>query len=384
VTNNTEDNSIYFTPSIQRYYDTQLKEMVDQPDITTVIEAALSGETEFSQLHIENNNLATGIVPIRHPDNPNSMIGAIVWRAELNPWEIIQFRDFSQKILIALGITTLFSAVLGTIFGIFSSRNLVGRLSNLSSVINEWSHGNFASKITDEETDELNQVAVDLNQMSGHIETLLLEKQEMSIIRERNRLARDLHDSVKQETFAASAQLAAARSLIRSKPDAAEGHLNEANLILDRVRTELTSLIHELYPTLLENRNLAESIRAFASDWEGIYNIKPNIEIVGYRGLPKAVEKTFYLILQEALSNVARHSHATEVDIYLKQNPLNVFMMVSDNGCGMATDRKSLGIGMKSMNERARLMGGTLDMASSPAEGTCIRIEIPLDGNDGS
>ena len=219
--------------------------------------------------------------------------------------------------------------------------------------------------------------------MSGHFELLLLEKQELSIIRERNRLARDLHDTVKQETFAASAQLGAAKTLLRKNPEKAAQQLVEADNILDRVRANLTSLIHELYPIRQKGKSLPEAITAFCQEWEHIYGIHVNLKFSQYLGLAENIERAFFMVIQEALSNVARHSKATEVEIFLKQNPHYAFIMICDNGTGMEKNNQNPGIGMKSMNERARLLGGTLEIASVDNEGTCIRLEVPLEEKNG-
>ena len=375
------EDQVAIVSAVQRYYTAQLEQRISQSEsMQTLIANVFQDQNSVENVFLEEQGNSYGIVPIPHSHNEKVVVGAILWQTKLEPWDIVQYRDFLRTMSAVLLVTLVLSAIIGTVFGVLSSRTLVRRLSSLSGVINHWSAGNFAAKINDSGQDELHTVAVELNTMSDHFESLLLEKQEMSIIRERNRLARDLHDSVKQDTFGASAQLAAARALIRSKPDQAIGHMEEANNILDRVRSELTSLIHELYPAHLANHSLPDSIQRFVNEWKKIYGLEVKIHILSYQGLPKTVEKTFYLILQEAFSNVARHSKASTVEVFLKQSELSAFLMISDNGCGMNVDSTELGIGMKSMNERAKLMGGTLDVISASSEGTCIRIEVPLEG----
>ena len=379
-----ENEQVGAINTVQDSYATILEQRIRHSEFQKIIDGLYSGNHSFEATHKITLNQTIGIVPIYHPGNSEVLIGAIAYEANLTPWEVLKHRDFYPNIFILMGITTAISALMGTFFGFLSSRNLVRRLAHFSGTIEEWSGGNFTPRIIDSNEDELSAVAEDLNEMSKHFESLLQEKQELSIIRERNRLARDLHDSVKQETFAASAQVAAAKTLLKKNPEKAIVQLTEADQILDRVRTSLTSLIHELYPTQVKDLTLTEAILSFGQEWEKIYGIEVKLKFANYRGLDEKIERAFYMILQEALSNVARHSGATEVEIFLKQNPHYAFIMICDNGKGIPKQGQTPGIGLKSMNERARLLGGTLEIASVEEEGTCIRVEVPLERRDES
>jgi signal transduction histidine kinase len=374
-----EEEQVAIVSAVQRYYSAILNQRIRESEFQELIDSLYAGDTSFEATHRTSLNQTKGIIPIYHPGNHAVLIGAVAYEAHLTPWEILEYRDFYTQIIIVMVLTTLISALMGTFFGFLSSRGLVNRLSHFSGTIGKWSEGNFAPRIVDNGGDELNSVAEDLNEMSEHFEVLLIEKQELSIIRERNRLARDLHDSVKQETFAASAQLGAAKTLLKKDPEKAILQLTEADHILDRVRTELTSLIHELYPTQHRDMTLTEAILSFGQEWERIYGIHVKLKFTQYKGMPESIERAFYMVMQEALSNVARHSKATEVEIFLKQNPHYAFLMICDNGIGIPQNKPTRGIGLKSMNERARLLGGTLEIASIEEGGTCIRMEVPLE-----
>ncbi|MEE4194861.1 MAG: histidine kinase [Anaerolineae bacterium] len=379
-----EEEQVAIVSAVGRYYAAVLEQRIRDSEFQVLIDNLYAGDTSFEATHRITLNQTIGIVPIYHPNNKAVLIGAIAYEAHLAPWEVLEYQDFYTQILILMGITLLISALMGTFFGFLASRGLVNRLGHFSTTISKWSEGNFAPRIVDKEKDELNVVAEDLNEMSEHFESLLQEKQELSIIRERNRLARDLHDMVKQETFAASAQLGAAKTLLKKDPEKASQQLGEADNILDRVRANLTSLIHELYPTQQRDINLVDAIFDFGQEWERIYHIQVKIKMDQYMGMPHNVEHAFFMVVQEALSNVARHSNATEVEIFLKQNPHYAFVMICDNGIGMPEDKKpSHSIGIKSMNERARLLGGTLEIASKENEGTCVRMEVPLEEKNG-
>lgn len=379
-----EDEQVAIVSAVGRYYAAVLEQRIRDSDFQVLIDNLYAGDTSFEATHQITLNQTKGIIPIYHPNNNAVLVGAIAYDAHIAPWEILEYQDFYTQILILMGITLLISALMGTFFGFLSSRGLVNRLGQFSTTISNWSEGNFSPRITDRGEDELHVVAEDLNEMSGHFESLLQEKQELSIIRERNRLARDLHDTVKQETFAASAQLGAAKTLLKKNPEKAEQQLSEADSILDRVRANLTSLIHELYPTEQRETSLTEAILGFSQEWERIYGISVKLKFSQYTQMPENTERAFFMVMQEALSNVARHSQSTEVEIFLKQNPHYAFIMICDNGIGFPeSKKKSPGIGLKSMNERARLLGGTLEIASIENEGTCIRMEVPLEEKNG-
>ena len=156
------------------------------------------------------------------------------------------------------------------------------------------------------------------------MDNLLDERQEIALMEERNRLARELHDSVKQQAFAASAQLAAAHSLIYQNPDEAAGNLVEAEKLVDDVRRELTNLIHELRPAALKGEGLVKAVRLLASETENLLGIPILVRVQAERIISLDIEQTLYRILQGALSNVARHSLAKRIDIHLTNSPREI------------------------------------------------------------
>lgn len=197
----------------------------------------------------------------------------------------------------------------------------------------------------------------------------------MSIIEERNRLARDLHDSVKQAAFAASAQLGTALVNYPAQGDATHSHLLEADKLLDSVRQDLTDLIHELRPITLQSKGLAAGLQEYCNDWAKQSALDVSVRIHGERILPPEVEHTIFRIIQGALSNIARHSKASHAEIRLHFNPTSVTLIVTDNGIGFDIDKNHKGLGLRSIQERVDLLGGTLDIQSQTGKGTKITIK---------
>jgi NarL family two-component system sensor histidine kinase LiaS len=253
------------------------------------------------------------------------------------------------------------------------------RLDKVSQSARAWSQGNFTVLVDDPDKDELGLLGRTLNNMALQMDNLLDERQEISIMEERNRLARELHDSVKQQAFAASAQLAAAHSLLPSNPKEAASNLYEAEKLVDDVRRELTDLIHELRPAALKGEGLVKAVRQLASETEHLIGIPVSVRAQGERTISLDIEQTIYRVLQGALSNVARHSFAKMVEIRLNYNKDEITVSIEDDGIGFQPTEQTYGIGLKSIQERTELIDGTVDIISQPGAGTKLIIHAPLE-----
>jgi signal transduction histidine kinase len=200
--------------------------------------------------------------------------------------------------------------------------------------------------------------------------------QALAVSEERNRLARELHDSTKQQAFALSGQLAAARALIGRDPAAAERHLQQAEQLADTLRQELAALILDLRPPALEQQELGAALGQYVVDWSQQQRSTATVQVEGSpRPLPALVESTLYRIAQEALANVARHSRAQTVDLRLTYASDRVTLTIADDGGGFDPQQPKPGVGLHSMRERASaLPQGVLTVASAPGAGTRITV----------
>jgi signal transduction histidine kinase len=197
--------------------------------------------------------------------------------------------------------------------------------------------------------------------------------QDMAIAEERNRLARDLHDSAKQQAFALSAQLDAAQSLIQRDPSAAETHLQRADQLADNLRQELANLILQLRPPEIGPDGLPAALRRYATEWSKQSNIEAVVEARDERALPPAAAEALLRVTQEALANVARHSRACHVDIQLIYTPGMILVNVVDDGKGFDPLQTKAGVGTRSMRERvSALPYGTFTLDSAPGRGTRV------------
>ena len=217
----------------------------------------------------------------------------------------------------------------------------------------------------------VNRAAISIANME-----LFEQTKDLAVMEERNRLARDLHDSAKQKAFAALAQLATARGILNGHGNGVTMHLNEAENLVTDVIQELTFLVQEIYPFALQEKGLVTTLREHIFEWENRNDTVVQLMTRNERRLPLEVEQALYRVTQEALANVARHSHARRVDLALVYNGDSVQLSVSDDGCGFDTSMKH-GMGLRSIRERVGSIRGTVQIQSAPGHGTRLLVQVP-------
>jgi NarL family two-component system sensor histidine kinase LiaS len=274
---------------------------------------------------------------------------------------------------VSLILFALAAGFVGTVFGYFTARGLTGRLKKFSTAAASWSRGDFSAFIQDRSADELSQLAEQLNRMAEQLQHLLKTKQDLATLEERNRLARDLHDSVKQQVFASTMQIGAARTMLDQDPDSAREHLDEAEQLSRQAQSELASLIRELHPVSLTDKGLIPAIEEYVADWARQSDIEIEVNVPEDETLPMEVEQALFRVAQEALSNITRHSEATKVKIKLHCANNEIVLSISDNGRGFdKVDAGDQGMGLQSMRERIKSLNGSLTIESEPGQGTRI------------
>ncbi len=341
----------------------------DQANLRRVLSNP-SGTT--STVGEEAGNTLVAITPIVEING--TMRGALAMKI-LRP-DIFQLaKGLLQLIIFSMIVVTTLAAITGLIFGSLNTRGLTRRLKSLSAAANRWSEGDFSAFTHDTSQDEVGQLARQLNSMAEQLQQLLQARQKLATLEERNRLARDLHDSVKQQIFAISMQIAAVKVLLKKDIGAAEARLNEAEKLVRQAQQELTSLIRELRPVALEGKGLAAALRELATGWAQQTGIVANlrVDVEGTQTLPLSVEEALFRLAQEALANVARHSKATLVQMQLVIIGETVTLSITDDGQGFDTTSKGgVGVGLLSMKERMKALGGDARIESTPGKGTTI------------
>ncbi|EGC25982.1 sensor histidine kinase [Streptococcus sanguinis] len=215
-------------------------------------------------------------------------------------------------------------------------------------------------------------------------ENQTLQTEEKIIEKERRRIARDLHDTVSQELFAANMILSGvAGNVERLDGEKLQKQLKGIADILDTAQKDLRILLLHLRPTELENKTLVEGMDVIIKELTDKSDIDVHFNHqVGH--LPKQMEEHVFRIMQEIINNTLRHAQASRLDIYLYQAPNELKIKVSDNGVGfdpLAQDE--LSYGLKNMEDRVRDMAGTFKLLTAPRKGLSIEITIPLlEGED--
>jgi NarL family two-component system sensor histidine kinase LiaS len=348
------------------------------PGLTKPLQAALAGEEDIKHLYTLENSNNNVIMAVPIWDGAQQHVLGVLVISIAAPTVNSIVGDLLPTLGVSLLLFTLVAALIGTAFGYLAARSLVQRLDRLAHSTEAWSQGDFDVYVDDLSGDELGQLAQRLNKMAHQLEQLLEARRELVVVEERNRLARDLHDSVKQQAFATAGQISAARRLIQQNPVEAEFHIEEAEKLVSDLRKELTNLIQELRPIALEGKGLASALRSYAEEWSRQNDIPLDVHIQQEQALPLEIEQSIFRILQEAFSNIARHSEANHADVVLIYNPIEISCVISDNGLGFNLEPQSRGFGLRSMEERAITLGGKLICESQPGKGTQIKLSVPL------
>jgi signal transduction histidine kinase len=210
---------------------------------------------------------------------------------------------------------------------------------------------------------------------------LRLENEQLLIVEERNRLARELHDAVTQSLY--SLTLYAETSLRFSRgnqPAMAIEYLEQVAGTAQQALREMRLLLHNLRPTVLEQLGLVQAIKQRFDAVEKRVGIEVDYQIQGEIDLPPKVEEALYHIVQEALNNALKHAAATRISLRLRQQKEKVSLVIFDNGKGfhvLEVD-DSGGLGLTSMRERIDSLGGNLTIDSAIGEGCKIQVELDL------
>lgn len=225
---------------------------------------------------------------------------------------------------------------------------------------------------------EVESTAKELGRSQEELRTLtgsLLTSQE----EERRRLARELHDDISQRLAAFDLDSNEVLRNMSGNPALAEKKFQEIRVKMRELSEDVRRLSHRLHPSALEDLGLPSVLRSLTSEFgereEMITTF--SAQDVPY-GLPVEVATVLYRIAQEALRNVAKHAGKTHVKVLLRGKPGALELQITDSGLGFDIEDKRSGLGLISMEERARLIGATLKIESALGEGTKVTVDVPF------
>jgi two-component system NarL family sensor kinase len=211
---------------------------------------------------------------------------------------------------------------------------------------------------------------------------LFARSTELGVIKERNRLAREIHDTLAQGLTAVTLKLETADALLESEASTERVRqiVQEALALTQANLEEARRSVLDLRAAPLEGRKLVEALAALAETWTSQMQRPVNFTATsGIRPLPGRLEVGLYRIAQEALTNIARHAEAKQVTMELATTPTEVRLSLEDDGQGFDPDNVPPGrYGLIGLNERARLLGGSLRLKSYSGAGTRVEVTVPL------
>jgi PAS domain S-box-containing protein len=202
------------------------------------------------------------------------------------------------------------------------------------------------------------------------------EYQELAILQERQRLARELHDSVSQALYGIVLGMRSARVLLLRDPEALKELLDHLGEQAETGLTEMRTLIFELRPETLEREGLVMALRKQAEFMQTHYGLILEMEMGEEPQQPFIAKEALYRIAQEALHNIVKHASTNLATLHLHENQENARLVleISDKGTGFNPEQSFPGhLGLQSMRERLERLGGTLNIISAPGQGTQIR-----------
>lgn len=273
-------------------------------------------------------------------------------------------------------------AICGFIFGFLQAHQIAQRLDRIALAVKSWSKGEFAARASEKDCDEIGRLSRMLNEMAKSLQAVFSIRQELAMSEERNRIARDLHDSVKQQVFGLVMQIGAARGLLGRDDAAAGQRLSEAEKLANRVQQELVSLIKELRPAEGEKTiSLADRLREYIADWSRQHSIAAEVDIENLPPMSYSIENTLFRIAQESLSNIARHSRAARTSVRVARDASNRLSVVfADDGDGFDASGARNGFGLSNIRERAEsLPDGSFELTSAVGKGTRLLVGCAIE-----
>jgi signal transduction histidine kinase len=231
--------------------------------------------------------------------------------------------------------------------------------------------------------DDIRIMGLFADQAAIAIENARLHQQaeQLAVAKERERIARDLHDSVTQTLYSLSLYIDATQKALQGKKTAkAQKHVHELRKLAREAMLDMRLLIFELHPPILEKEGLVVALKTRLESVETRSGIRTEYRVVAERRLPLVIETELYRIAQEALTNVVKHSQADSVNVTLYYSKDCFKMKVQDNGIGFDPEKadEEGGMGLRGIKQRVQRMNGKLHVESTQQKGTIIVVTVRI------
>jgi two-component system, sensor histidine kinase and response regulator len=213
------------------------------------------------------------------------------------------------------------------------------------------------------------------------IRRLQMQIEEMAIVEERNRIARDIHDSLGHSLVALNLHLETAIAMWNEHPDKAYPFVVKAKQLGSEALQAVRQSVSAMRDDPLQGKGLEEAIANLINAFHQTTGVQPKCQIHLSGTLSHAVNIALYRIVQEGLTNICKYAAATAVQIQIESNPAGIFLTLQDNGKGFQMGDRGSGFGLQGMQERVAALGGSLEIVSECDRGCCINAYFPVMGN---
>jgi signal transduction histidine kinase len=207
---------------------------------------------------------------------------------------------------------------------------------------------------------------------------LLIENQ--ATLQERNRIAREIHDSVGHALTAQSIQLENVALWLVDNRIRAEDHLQKARDLGKEALQNVRQSVATLRQPALQGKSFKDALQTLVQEFERTTEIQTTVHLQMAQQLPTDIAIALYRIVQEAMTNIAKHSQATQVILHLTADLTQLELSVEDNGQGFDPSQNTTGFGLQSMRERTEALGGVFNLSSQPGHGCRLHLNIPQGG----
>lgn len=316
------------------------------------------------------------------------MVGVTILTFPLSDWSEIIHAKFLDVPYFVLVITV--PVAIGLIIGISVGWYWRQHLRKIDRQLKEVIKGQTVSVAQDPDI-ELEKINISIQELQEKWKKLTEHSQKQAterakerekslqevVLQERNRLARELHDSVSQQLFAASMMMSAINEAEEFKKTQFKQQLNMIEKMIHQSQMEMRALLLHLRPAALKGKSLQEGIEELLNELlqKVPMEVESKIEVFP---IDRGIEDHLFRIVQESISNTLRHAQATTLQVLLIERDGVIILRVIDNGVGfdMETVRPS-SYGLQNIEERTYEVGGTFKVISLPNEGTRLEVKIP-------
>lgn len=228
-----------------------------------------------------------------------------------------------------------------------------------------------------EQNHRLQAAEVELRRALEHEQALNQRIEELAALEERNRIARDIHDSLGHALVALNVQMETALTLWKDSPDQAYEFLVEAKQLGSNALQAVRQSVSEIRSDPLQGQLLERAIATLIQEFYRTTGVQPECQIHLPNPLSNPVSTVVYRIVQEGLTNICKHANATAVSIVLQSADSGLLLTLQDNGKGFCVDANRSGFGLQGMRERIAMVGGHLDIISEPGVGCQVKAFFP-------